>query len=222
MSELLQAFILGNAAILTNVCVLPLYPGLVAYLAGTAQNERARAASKWLGIFVLAGVLTLMIIVGGILFFLQQSFGAILPFLLPAIYLIVIAMGVLMLTGRNPFNRLATVQTPVLQNPYLGAYVYGLLLGPMTLPCAGPIVVSAFLLGAGSFTGLADGLLYFLFFGLGFGWPLVVIPLLAAPFQRQLTRWTTQNYTTLTRVSGALLVAIGLFGITTEVLPNLA
>jgi cytochrome c-type biogenesis protein len=222
MNELLQAFLLGNAAILTNVCVLPLYPGLIAYLAGTAQNERARKASKWLGIFVLAGVLTLMIIVGGILYALEQSFGSILPFLLPAIYIIVIAMGALMITGRNPFNRLATVQTPILRNPYLGAYVYGLLLGPMTLPCAGPIVVSAFLLGAGSFSSLADGLLYFLFFGIGFGWPLVIIPLLAAPFQRQLTRWTTQHYTTLTRASGALLVGIGLFGITTEVLPNLA
>ncbi len=87
MNELLQAFLLGNAAILTNVCVLPLYPGLIAYLAGTAQNERARRASKWLGIFVLAGVLTLMIIVGGILYALQQSFGAVLPFLLPAIYI---------------------------------------------------------------------------------------------------------------------------------------
>jgi cytochrome c-type biogenesis protein len=91
----------------------------------------------------------------------------------------------------------------------------------MTLPCAGPIVVSAFLLGAGSFSGLADGLLYFLAFGLGFGWPLVVIPLMATPFQRQFTRWTTHNYLTLTRVSGLLLVAIGLFGIATEVVPNL-
>lgn len=222
MNELLQAFILGNTAILTNVCVLPLYPGLVAYLAGNAQNERARRATKWLGILVLAGVMTLMIIVGGILYFLQQSFGAILPLLLPIIYGVVILMGALMLTGRNPFSRLATVQVPILQNPYIGAYVYGLMLGPMTLPCAGPIVVSAFLLGAGSFAGLADGLAYFIAFGIGFGWPLVVIPLLAAPFQRQLTGWTTRNYKLLTQASGVLLVAIGLFGLTTEVIPNLA
>lgn len=221
MNELLQAFILGNGAILTNVCVLPLYPGLVAYLAGNTHNERAQRASKWLGILVLAGVLTLMIGVGALLYFFQQSFGAILPILLPSIYGIVILLGIMMLSGRNPFNRLSTVEVPLLKNPYIGAYVYGLLLGPMTLPCAGPIVVSAFLLGAGSFSGLADGLLYFLAFGLGFGWPLVVIPLLAAPFQRQFTRWTTRNYLTLTRASGMLLVAIGLFGIATEVVPNL-
>lgn len=221
MEQWLQAFILGNTAILTNVCILPLYPGLVAFMAGNAANERAQRATKWLGLLVLLGVLSLMLVVGALLYALQRSFGDILPFVLPVIYAVVILLGVLMLTGRNPFARLGTVQTPILRNPYVAAYVYGLLLGPMTLPCTGPIVVSAFLLGAGSTTALLDGLVYFFFFGLGFGWPLVLLPLLAAPLQRRFTRWTTQNYKLLTRVSGLLLVAIGLFGIYYDLLPNL-
>ncbi|MCA9991881.1 MAG: sulfite exporter TauE/SafE family protein [Ardenticatenaceae bacterium] len=221
MEQWLQAFILGNTAILTNVCILPLYPGLVAFMAGNAANERAQRATKWLGLLVLLGVLSLMLVVGALLYALQRSFGDILPFVLPVIYAVVILLGVLMLTGRNPFARLGTVQTPVLRNPYVAAYVYGLLLGPMTLPCTGPIVVSAFLLGAGSTTALLDGLVYFFFFGLGFGWPLVLLPLLAAPLQRRFTRWTTQNYKLLTRVSGVLLVVIGLFGIYYDLLPNL-
>ena len=52
-----------------------------------------------------------------------------------------------MLSGRNPFARFTAVQTPILRNPFAAAFVYGLLVGPMTLPCAGPLVVSAFLLG---------------------------------------------------------------------------
>ncbi len=220
MSELIQAFILGNSAILTNVCVLPLYPGLIAFLAGNAQNEKAQRGLKWLGLLVLAGVLTLMSFVGLLLYLLQQSFQVILPILLPIIYGVVIIMGLLMLTGRNPFNRLSTAQSPVLNNPYMGAYVYGLLLGPMTLPCTGPLIVSAFLIGAGSFTGLADSLAYFFAFGLGFGWPLVLLPLIAAPFQHRFTRWMTQNYKLLTRLSGALLVGIGMLGIFADLLPN--
>ena len=221
MSQLLEAFVLGNSAILTNVCILPLYPGLIAFMAGTAANERAHKASRWLGLLVLAGVLTLMIVVGAILYLLQQSFGAILPILLPVIYGAIILLGVLMLFGHNPFNRLSTMQTPVLRNPYMAAYVYGLLLGPMTLPCAGPIILSAFLLGAGSFAALGDGLIFFLAFGLGFGWPLVLLPFLAMPFQRRFTKWMTQHYGLLTRVSGALLVAIGLLGIYSDLLPQL-
>ncbi|MFN2104859.1 MAG: cytochrome c biogenesis protein CcdA [Candidatus Promineifilaceae bacterium] len=221
MSEYLQAFVLGNAAILTNVCILPLYPGLLAYMAANATNERSQGAMKWMGLLVLLGVLTMMVLVGGLLFIFQQSFGAILPIVLPTIYGVVIILGLLMLSGRNPFNRLQTVQTPLLKNPYIGAYVYGLLLGPMTLPCAGPVILSAFLLGTNSAADLADGLLYFFFFGIGFGWPLVLLPFLASSFQRRLIGWTTKNYKLLTRASGMLLIAIGLAGIYVELLPQL-
>lgn len=221
MHELLQAFLLGNAAILTNVCILPLYPGLIAFLAGSAGNERTRRAAHWLGLLVLAGILSLMLAVGWLLYVLQASFGAILPYVLPLIYGAVIVMGALMLSGRNPFRRLSTAQAPLLRNPYMNAYVYGLLLGPMTLPCAGPIVLSAFLLGAGSVTQLASSLLYFMAFGIGFGWPLVVLPFLAQPFQRQFTAWTTRHYRVMTALSGALLLGIGLVGILVEVVPNI-
>jgi len=220
MNQLLEAFILGNSAILTNVCILPLYPGLVAFMAGAASHNETPKVSRWLGLLVLLGVLSLMIAVGGLLYLFQRSFGNILPILLPIIYSLIILLGVLMLFGRNPFQRLTALQIPVLRNPFVAAYTYGLLLGPMTLPCAGPIILSAFLLAAGSFSGLVDGLLYFFAFGLGFGWPLVILPFLAVPIQRRFTRWTTQNYGLLTRASGVLLVAIGLLGVYVDLLPN--
>ncbi len=218
MNELAQAFLLGNAAILTNVCMLPLYPGLIAFLAGSGPNARG---TRWMGVLVLAGILSLMLVVGWALYALQASFGAVLSWLLPLIYGVVALMGLLMLSGRNPFRRLSMTQTPVLRNPYLAAYAYGLLLGPMTLPCAGPIVLSAFLLGAGGPQELASSLLYFLAFGLGFGWPLALLPLVAQSFQRQFTQWTTRHYRGLTVASGALLLAIGVGGFVLEVAPNL-
>lgn len=220
MSELLTAFSLGNAAILTNACLLPLYPGLIAFLTGNANHERARHASGWLGLLVLAGILTMMLLVGLALYLLQQSFGALLQVALPLVYAIVIVLGILLLLDRSPFVRLSTAQTPVLSNPYAGAYVYGLLLGPMTLPCTGPIITSAFLLGAGDARALAEGLLYFLAFGLGFGWPLVLLPWIALPVQRRLVGWLAQHHHLLNRASGILLIAIGIFGIVTELLPQ--
>ena len=220
MSELWGGFLLGNASILTNVCLLPLYPGLIAFLAGNASNDEGRSATGWLGLVVLAGVLTMMTLVGFLLFALQTSFGAVLPWLLPLVYAVIILLGIVMLSGYNPFNRLTTTQAPVFKNPYATAYSYGLMLGPMTLPCTGPIILSAFLLGAGNTAELANGLAYFLAFGLGFGWPLVILPLFAMPLQRRATGWLTQNYKTLTRVSGLLLLGIGVFGVVTEILPQ--
>lgn len=220
MDELFRAFSLGNAAILTNACLLPLYPGLIAFLAGNANNEQSRRATGWLGVLVLAGVLTMMTLIGLVLYLLQQSFGDVLTLLLPLIYGIVIVLGVMMVMGRNPFARLATVQSPMLRNPYLTAYVYGLLFGPMTLPCTGPIILSAFALGANNTGELVNGLLYFLAFGLGFGWPLALLPLAALPAQKRLVRVLTNHYLLLTRISGVLLIAVGLFGILTELLPR--
>ncbi|MEM7334172.1 MAG: cytochrome c biogenesis protein CcdA [Chloroflexota bacterium] len=211
MNELFQAFILGNAAILTNVCILPLYPGLIAYMAGNAKNERAQRATNWLGLLVLAGVLSMMVLIGAIVFVLQQSFNSVLPVLLPIIYIVVILLGILMIFGKNPFARLSQPQVPVLNNPYSGAYVYGLLLGPMTLPCTGPIITTALLL-SNTPSDLVGELAYFLAFGFGFGWPLVFLPLVATSFQRNFTKWMTQNYKLMTRLSGVLLIAIGIFG----------
>jgi cytochrome c-type biogenesis protein len=222
MDELLRAFSLGNAAILTNACMLPLYPGLIAFLAGNANNDRARRSTGWLGALVLAGILSMMTLIGLALYLLQQSFGSLLSVLLPIIYGLVIVFGVLMLIGRNPFARLTTAQTPILRNPYVTAYVYGLMFGPTTLPCTGPIVLSAFALGAGNTGELINGLLFFLAFGLGFGWPLVILPLFALPLQRRLIGWLTRHHLLLNRASGILLIAIGLFGIMTELLPRIA
>jgi cytochrome c-type biogenesis protein len=223
VSQYVGAFLLGNAAILGNVCVLPLYPGLIAFLAGNThlQDGRVRQGGVLLGASVLAGVLVTMIALGSVLFSLGQSFSRILPWLLPVIYGVVIALGLAMILGRNPFVKVSTAHAPMLSNPYATSFLYGGLLAPMTLPCTGPVIIGAFVLGVGSAAALGESLLYFLAFGLGFGWPLLVLPLIAAPLQRGITRWLAGNAQAVGRLAGALLLAIAAFGIWVDVLPNL-
>ena len=124
-----------------------------------------------------------------------------------------------MLLDRNPLARLgSTGRSRPAQPARRTAFVYGLLLGPLTLPCTGPLIVSAFVLGSVRGSGaLLDGLTYFVVFGLGFGWPLVVLPLLAAPVQRRFTGLLTRHHRAITIVSGVLLIAVAaLAGITTS------
>ena len=99
--------------------------------------------------------------------------------------------------------------------------MYGLAMGPLTLPCTGPLIISAFVLGGvrGN-AALLDGLVYFLFFGLGFGWPLVVLPLLAAPAQLSMTRFLTRHHRAITIVSGVLLLAVAFIGWWVDIRPN--
>ncbi|MEO8394446.1 MAG: cytochrome c biogenesis protein CcdA [Chloroflexota bacterium] len=218
MAHAFEAFSLGAAAILTNACVLPLYPGLIAFLTGNSGENRR--ASGWLGLIVLLGVLTMMLVIGLVVFLLQQTFSALLPIVLPLVYGLVIVFGVLLLLDRSPFARLSMSPSPMMRNRIISAYLYGLLLGPMTLPCTGPIISSAFFLGASDSRLLIDGLIYFLFFGLGFGWPLIMLPWIALPLQRRFVGWLARHNGLLNRASGILLIAVGLFGILTELLPN--
>jgi len=221
VQEYLEAFLFGNAAILGNVCMLPLYPGLFAMMAGRAGVDDDGRGRRWLGAIVLAGVLTAMIGLGLVFQALSASFADVLPIALPFLYGLVFALGVAMLLDRNPFARLTTSEVPILRNPFATAFVYGLLLGPLTLPCTGPLIISAFALGGISGTGaLIDGLAYFLVFGLGFGWPLVLLPLLAAPVQQRFTRFLTRHHRAIGVASGLLLIVVAAVGLAVDILPN--
>jgi cytochrome c-type biogenesis protein len=221
VDEWIQAFLLGNGAILGNVCVLPLYPALIAFLGGSTTPDRGRRGTAFLGFVVFAGVMSVMLVLGWILYEINRSFSSIFDWFLPLVYGAVILLGFLMLLGRNPFMWVGGIRTPILGNRLVTAFMYGVLIGPMTLPCTGPLVISTFVLGVGDFGSLADGIAYFLAYGLGFGWPLIVLPMLAASVQRQLTRWLARHAVGIARLSGALLIGVAISGFWIDVLPSL-
>lgn len=221
MREYLEAFALGNAAILGNVCMLPLYPGLFILLADRVEGGGSRRSIRWMGVLVLAGVLSAMITIGGALYLLSRTFSDVLGVVLPVMYGLVAVLGVLMVLDRNPLVRMRTAEAPIVSNPSASAYVYGLAMAPLTLPCTGPLIISAFVLGSVRGTGeLADGLAYFVAFGLGFGWPLVLLPFLAASAQRSTTRFLTRHHRPITIASGVLLLVVAFIGWQVDVRPN--
>jgi cytochrome c-type biogenesis protein len=191
----------------TCPCILPLYPGFLAYL--SAQDEMGRK-KYFLGLFVLFGVLTMMLTLGGLIALLAIPVGSILVYILPLADILILILGVLLLLNRNPFKTLPQIQSPTLRHPYINAYVYGLLYGPIALPCSGPMVVSIFAL---SFTvGDAFNQLWvFLWFGLGLGVPLLILSFLSAAFQRQLTTLFARHSQTVNFIGGLLLVGVAIY-----------
>ncbi|MGE0307802.1 MAG: cytochrome c biogenesis CcdA family protein [Acidimicrobiia bacterium] len=220
MSEYLEAFSLGNAAFIGNVCMLPLSPGRFVMMANRASDERGARSLRWRGRLVFAGVVASMVLIGFVLHQIGRSVADILDWLLPLTYGAVLVLGVAMVLGRNPFARLATTQAPVLRSPSATAFVYGMALAPMTLPCTGPLIISAFVVGGVSGSGaLAESLAYFVWFAMGFGWPLALLPLLAAPVQRRVTRFLALHHHPIAVASGLLLIAIAVIGYWNDVRP---
>lgn len=208
MNIAVTSFLLGMLAT-TSPCVLPLYPGFLAYLSG--QTEEGIGSQRYfLGLFVLSGVLSMMLILGGVIALLAIPTARMLAYIIPLADLLILLLGLLLLFNRNPFKTLPQIQAPFLRHPFLNAYVYGLLYGPIALPCSGPLVVGIFAL---SFTvGEALSKLWvFLWFGLGFGIPLLILSFLSTTFQRQLTTLFARHSRVINTIGGVLLIGVALY-----------
>jgi cytochrome c-type biogenesis protein len=190
-------------------CVLPLYPGFLAYVSGQTGAGRRH---YFLGFFVLAGVLSMMLALGGLIAVLAVSIGRILLYAIPLADLLILVLGVLLLLARNPFKTLPQIQAPGLRHPFLNAYIYGLLYGPLTLPCSRPLVVSIFALSLTVGDALRT-LWLFLWFGVRFGMPLLLLSLLSGALQQRLTRLFTRYSWRINVVGGLFLIGVALYDI---------
>lgn len=209
VSELATGFVIGLFATLSP-CALPLYPGFLAYLAARRDDGAASSAARWLGLVVLAGVLTTMLVLGALMAALAVSTSSVLRIVTPLADLVVIGLGVVLLIGLDPFARLPMLgPTTVGGGAVRSAYVYGLLYGPIALPCAAPLLVAMFGLSL-SFDGFVSALTFFLAFGLGFGLPLLAISLLAYTKQLSLVRFFARHRDIVSRLAGVVLVVVGL------------
>lgn len=167
-----------------------------------------RRGTGLLGLIILAGVLTTMLAVAVVLVLVAIPIGAVLGYLVPAVDLLLVVLGILLLTGRNPFERLPGSRVPVVADPFGQAYLYGLMLGPLALPCAGAFALSLIAYSV----GLAETLpriVTFLAYGLGFGLPLVVLSLLAGARRERIVRFVTRNHRVIEIVGGVLLIGVG-------------
>jgi len=209
MEAIFTSLTLGLLAT-TSPCVLPLYPGFLAYISGGQEGLQGRFSRYLLGFFVLVGVLTMMLALGGIIALLSVSVGQALSIVIPIADLIIILLGVLLLLNINPFKTLPQIQVPILSHPFVNAFVYGLLYGPIALPCSGPLVVSIFALSLTT-TEFFSKLNIFFWFGIGFGIPLLVLSFFSGAAQRWITRQFAQRVRLINLVSGFLLLGVGIY-----------
>lgn len=206
--QIITSFTLGLIAT-GSPCIIPLYPGFLAYLSSN-QTLGGKRTHYFLGFFVLLGVLTMMLTLGGIIAALSVSIGSALRIIIPLADAIIIGLGALLIGDINPMKTLPQIKVPALSHPFSNAFVYGLLYGPISLPCSGPLLVSIFavsLTAEEAFSKLA----IFLWFGLGFGMPLLVLSFLAGATQRWITRQFALHSRKINMAGGLLLIGVGIY-----------
>ncbi len=150
-----------------------------------------------------------MLAVAVVLVIVAVPIGSVLAFLIPAVDFVLITLGLLLLSGRNPFERLPGTTVPIVANPFGQAYLYGVMLGPLALPCAGVFAISLIAYSVG-LTETLPRIVTFLAYGLGFGLPLVLLSLLAGARRVQVVRFITSHHRAIEITGGLLLVAVGI------------
>lgn len=220
LADLGESFVLGVLTPLGAVCVLPLYPGFLAYLSNRLADRGAAQATKraakrstilWISLSVTGGVVLFMFALG-LLFttILQVSLTRVIGIVSPIAFGILIVLSLLLLFDVD-FNRLLPhAKVPKAKSPWLSAFLYGFFFGAIVIPC-NPLFIAVFFTRSASVVGYGENLLRFLAFGIGIAAPLVALAALSTAASGAVIGFLTRHRSLINRIAGALMLAISIY-----------
>lgn len=229
LATLLEFFLLGLATPLSAVCVIPLYPGFVAYLSnqsrgggGTADPTRTDESADGgdgyspllLGVLVMAGVLAFMLLLGLVFStVLQQSLDGVIGVVSPVAFGLLALVSLALIADLEVFSRAPTLEPPQTSHPAATALLYGFFFGAIVVPC-NPGVISFALARQFLVTAPVEKLLVFFAFGLGIGTPLLGLAVASEAAGRRLTRLLARHRRTINLGTGAVMLAVSIYYLT--------
>lgn len=198
-------------------CVLPIVPPYLAFMAGAASGEAAATGGPRVlraAAFFVLGLSTVFLILGlaasalGRMFLVYQremGFAA-------GVVIVVFGLHFLGLLRIPLLAREARFEAAAATGTALGAYVFGLAFAFGWTPCIGP-VLGAILALAAQGGSAGRGLLLMGAYAAGLGLPFLLTALFLDRAVRLMARMR-RNMPAVQRITGALLVAVGLMMLT--------
>jgi len=212
LADLAEAFVLGVLTPTSALCVLPMYPGFLAYLANQLPDETSRRRSAIaVGLYVTSGVVLFMFLVG-LLFttILQVSLTAVIGVVSPVAFGLLTILSILLLLDIDVGRFLPRAKTPTARSPWLSAFLYGFFFGAIVIPC-NPLFIAVFFTRSVSVLGFGANLARFLAFGLGISAPLLAIAALSVTASGAFLHWLAKHKSIINRIAGAIMLGIALY-----------
>lgn len=207
-----NAFALGLGTPLGAACVLPLYPGFLSFLASkTGKDKNDRKSTLMFGFLATLGVTLFMFLIG-LLFtvIFQISLTQVIGVISPIAFGILAIIGILLIFNVDFSRFFPHISSPTTNKPHLDAFLFGFFFGPIVLPC-NPAFISAMLATAFTTADLMLNMGRFLFFGLGMGFPLIVLSALSMTASKTIINFFTQYARRINLVVGIILLAVSLY-----------
>jgi cytochrome c-type biogenesis protein len=213
-ANLSSTFLLGLLTPLTAVCVIPLYPGFVSFLASKlSEDAPGRKQPFLMGVLVASGVITFMLLLG-VLFttLLQVSLTRVIGIVSPVAFGFLAVISILMILNID-FVRLApNFKAPTARNPVPAAFLYGLFLGAVIVPCNPALIAAFFTKTVAMSTGtFFTNLLNFIVYGIGISFPLLVLALLAAGKSQIVVKFLVKYKIIINRVAGTVMLVVSIY-----------
>jgi len=205
------AFLAGVLSFLSP-CVLPLVPSYVSFITGLSLDEvgERRWTAVTHALLFICGFTVIFVALGATATGLGRLLNYNQVWLERAGGILIILFGIYLLGGFRWMFLERERRVHLQDKPlgYLGSVLVGLAFGAGWTPCIGPILGSI-LLYTSTQTSLREGMVLLLAYSLGLAVPFVLAALAVERFIEWFRRY--RKFIPLTtRLSGALLVAVGL------------
>lgn len=212
---LLGSLFAGLFAPLGAVCVLPLYPGFLSYLAGQVTDKEDEQAMKrkiiMLGLIVTLGVILSMGLLGLIFtFFLQESLTKAIGIISPIAFGILAVVSLFLIFNFDFGRFFPKLHAPVKKNAYLSALIFGLFFGAIVLPCNPASLIVLFAISASTVSFITN-LFNFILFGVGMALPLLIFSLISANKSKTVITWLTTRQRKINLWAGIIMLVIALY-----------
>ncbi|WP_406660640.1 cytochrome c biogenesis protein CcdA [Methanolobus sp. ZRKC3] len=217
LANVLQSFILGLLTPLTAVCVLPLYPGFLAYLSNQISKaqetgEENRKVLILFGFIVTAGVITFMLLLGLVFTtILKVSLTKVIGIVSPVAFAILGVIGVILVLDIDIGKYLPTGKAPTSSNPFIDAFLYGFFFGAIVIPCNPAFIAAFFTLSLSGAASFITNMLNFLFFGLGLGAPLLAFSLLSGASSASVIGFLVNNKKRINVITGSIMIVVSIY-----------
>jgi len=211
--DFFASFILGLLTPLTAVCVLPLYPGFLAFLS-SKFSDPANVSKKTyalFGVVISLGVISFMLLFG-LLFttILQESLTKWINIISPIAFGILAVISLFLIADYDFGKFIPKPKTSVEGNPLKSAFVFGFFFGAIVLPC-NPGFIAAFLARAFLVSDFFSSMAHFFSFGLGLSAPLFLFSILTAEYSQKIIGFLTLHKTKINRLAGIVMLGIALY-----------
>ena len=211
------SFLAGIFAPLGAVCVLPLYPGFLSYLAsqeGRVLNGHDSGEPDNIVKFVwliTAGVVTSMFLVGLIFsYFLESSLTSAIGIISPIAFFILLVISLVLIFGFDIGGLIPKYNVTTEGNPAWTSLIFGLFFGVIVLPCNPASLAVLFAISTSGLSFFIN-LVNFVLFGVGMAAPLLVFAYISKSSSGAVIRYLSEHKKSINLIAGLIMLGISLY-----------